>query len=105
MRHPEVVLKLRSGDRKRLNALEKGLMTNRTWLRLKIVRLLGHGRCVQDVADGLGTYPRVVRRVRDEYTNHGLEAWLHDHVRANHPKPRLDDGQRAKIVALACSSP
>jgi hypothetical protein len=36
---------------------------------------------------------------------HGLKAALNDHERPNRPKPRLDDGQKAKIVSIACSSP
>jgi hypothetical protein len=105
MRHPDVVLKLKRGDRKRLKVAKRGEMTARRWLRLQIVELLARGRRVQAVADGLGTYPRVVRRVRDEYMAHGLDAALNDHVRPNRPKPRLDDGQKAKIVSIACSAP
>jgi hypothetical protein len=105
MRHPDVVLKLKPADRKQLKALKRGEMTARRWLRLQIVELLDQGRRVQSVADGLGTYPRVVRRVRDEYMAHGLKAALNDRERPNRPKPRLDDGQKAKIVSIACSSP
>src|SRR5579862_4061334 len=105
MRHPTVVLRLRPGDRKRLKEIGRGTMTARRWLRSQILRLLDLGRCVDAVADGLGTYPRVVRRVRDEYMARGLEAALEDHERPNRPKPRLDDAQRAKIVSIACSSP
>ena len=36
---------------------------------------------------------------------HGLEAALNDRVRPNRPQPKLDDGQKAKIVSIACSSP
>jgi putative transposase len=105
MRHPDRILKLKPADRKRLKALKRGEMTARKWLRLQILELLGLGRRVQAVADGLGTFPRVVRRVRDEYMAHGLEAALNDHKRPNRPKPRLDDAQKAKIVSIACSSP
>src|SRR6476659_468151 len=105
MRHPEVVLKLKPKDRKELKLLKRGQMTARKWLRMQVLELLGSGRHVQAVADGLGTYPRVVRRVRDQYMAHGLEAALSDHERPNRPQPRLDDGQKAKIVSIACSSP
>jgi hypothetical protein len=105
MRHPDLVLKLKPADRKRLRALKRGEMTARKWLRLQILELLEQGRRVQAVADGLGTYPRVVRRVRDQYMTDGLDAALNDRARPNRPKPRLDDGQKAKIVSIACSSP
>jgi putative transposase len=105
MRHPDLVLKLKPADRKRLKSLKRGEMTARRWLRLQVLELLAQGRRVQTVADGLGTFPRVVRRVRDEYMTHGLDAALNDRVRPNRPKPRLDDAQKAKIVSIACSSP
>lgn len=105
MRHPNVVLKLKPVDKKQLKVLKRGEMTSRRWLRIQILELLSRGRRVQAVADGLGTYPRVVRRVRDEYTAHGLEAALNDRERPNRPKPRLDDAQKARIVSIACSSP
>jgi putative transposase len=105
MRHPDLVLKLKPADMKQLRDLKQGEMTARKWLRLQILELLGRGRRVQSVADGLGTYPRVVRRVRDEYMGHGLDAALNDHERPNRPQPRLDAAQRAKIVSIACSSP
>jgi hypothetical protein len=105
MRHPEVILKLRLGDKARLKVLKRGAMTSRKWLRVQILELLGRGRRVQTVADGLGTYPRVVRRVRDEYMSKGLDAALNDRKRPNRTKPRLDDAQKAKIVSIACSSP
>ena len=105
MRHPDIVLRLKAADKRRLKGLKQGEMTARKWLRMQILELLGRGRHVQAVADGLGTYPRVVRRVRDQYMTHGLEAALNDRERPNRPQPRLDDAQRAKIVSIACSAP
>ena len=105
MRHPEMVLKLKAADKTQLAVLGRGQMTARMWLRLQILRLLGDGRRVQAVADGLKTYPRVVRRVRDRYMTLGLDAALNDRVRPNRRQPRLDDGQRARIVSIACSAP
>ena len=105
MRPPDLVLKLKAADKRRLKALRRGKLTARRWLRLQVLELLGRGRHVQAVAEGLGTYPRVVRRVRDEYMARGLDAALNDHERPNRPKPRLDDAQRAKIVSIACSAP
>jgi len=63
MRHPDIVLRLKAADKRRLKGLKQGEMTARKWLRMQILELLGRGRHVQAVADGLGTYPRVVRRV------------------------------------------
>jgi len=80
-------------------------MTARKWLRMQVLELLARGRRVQAVADGLGTYARVVRRVRDQYMTYGLDAALNDRERPNRRKPRLDDAQKAKIVSIACSAP
>ena len=105
MRPPDTTVKLTARDRKQLVALERAELTSRKWLRLKALQLLDKGRCVQDVAAGLGTYPRVIRRVRDEYGRGGLKAALNDRPRPNRRKEKLDDGQKAKIVSIACSSP
>ena len=90
---------------KELRALEAGLLSSRKWLRVRALLLLHKGRSVQEVADGLGTYPRVIRRVRDGYEADGLAGALEDAPKRNRLKPRLDDGQAAKVVSLACSAP
>jgi hypothetical protein len=90
---------------KELRKLESGRLTNRKWLRVRALRLLSQGRNVQAVADGLGTYARVVRRVRDGYLEAGVAGALDDKPKSNRLKPRLDDGQTAKVVSLACSKP
>lgn len=105
VRKPERVLKLRTGDKARIAKFEVGKMTQRNWLRLQALKLLALGRCVDEVARGLGTYPRVVRRVRDEYLREGIEAALNDKPRPNRKQAKLDDGQAAKVVSIACSAP
>ena len=85
--------------------MEAGLLSNRKWLRVRALQLLNKGRTVQEVADGLGTFPRVIRRVRDGYLSRGLVGALEDAPKSNRLKPRLDDGQAAKVVSLACSAP
>jgi putative transposase len=90
---------------KELRAIEAGLLSSRKWLRVRALLLLNKGRSVQEVADGLGTFPRVIRRVRDGYLAAGLAGALEDAPKGNRLKPRLDDGQAAQVVSLACSSP
>jgi hypothetical protein len=90
---------------KQLRTIESGVLSSRKWLRVRALLLLHKGRTVQQVADGLGTFPRVIRRVRDGYEAFGLEGALEDLPKRNRLKPRLDDGQAAKVVSLACSTP
>ncbi len=90
---------------KELRTLEDGKLSNRKWLRVRALRLLHKGRTVQQVADGLGTFPREIRRVRDGYISNGIAGALEDKPKGNRLKPRLDDGQAAKSVSLACSAP
>ena len=97
--------KLSRESAKELRRLEAGLLSSRKWLRVRALQLLNKGRTVQQVADGLGTFPRVIRRVRDGYLAAGLIGALEDAPKGNRLKPRLDDGQAAQVVSLACSAP
>lgn len=97
--------KLTKESLKELRVIETGQLSSRKWLRVRALRLLAKGRTVQEIADGLGTYPRVIRRVRDGYLARGLAGALEDAPKANRLKPRLDDGQAAQVVSLACSAP
>jgi len=97
--------KLSRDSAKELREIATGLLSSRKWLRVRALQLLDKGRSVQDVADGLGTYPRVIRRVRDGYLKGGLSQALEDAPKPNRLKPRLDDGQAAQLVSLACSAP
>lgn len=90
---------------KELGSIESGRLSSRKWLRIRALLLLHKGRTVQQVAAGLGTFPRVIRRVRDGYLVGGVSGALEDKPKSNRLKPRLDDGQAAKIVSLACSAP
>jgi hypothetical protein len=97
--------KLSRESAKELREIETGLLSSRKWLRVRALQLLSKGRSVQEVADGLGTFPRVIRRVRDGYLARGLAGALEDAPKSNRLKPRLDDGQAAQVVSLACSAP
>jgi len=90
---------------KELRAIETSLLSSRKWLRLRALQLLNKGRSVQEVADGLGTFPRVIRRVRDGYLAAGLTGALEDAPKSNRLKPRLDDGQATKPASLASTAP
>ncbi len=97
--------KLTRESERELRAIARGLLSSRKWLRVRALQLLGKGRSVKEVADGLGTFPRVIRRVRDGYLSGGLVGALEDAAKSNRLKPRLDDGQVAQVVSLACSAP
>jgi len=57
------------------------------------------------IAESLEVNPVTVWRVRKRYLEEGLEAALtHRHPR-NHRPTRLDAGQEAHLIALACSEP
>jgi putative transposase len=102
---PRPLFKMTPASLKELRVIEGKPLSNRKWLRVRALRLLSKGRTVQEVAEGLGTFPRVVRRVRDGYLAGGLAGALEDAPKSNRLKARLDDGQAAKIVSLACSAP
>ncbi|HEU0116950.1 MAG TPA: helix-turn-helix domain-containing protein [Thermomicrobiales bacterium] len=57
------------------------------------------------VAAAVGVDARTVARVRAVYATEGLAVALHGHRRAQQTPPKLDSGQEARLVALACSPP
>jgi hypothetical protein len=97
--------KLKKEDRALLKAMERDeLLSARKWLRIRVLWMLDKEYNVAKIAEGLGTFPRVIRRVRDEFLRGGIDAALTDKPKGNRLKRKLDDGQAAKIVSLACSA-
>lgn len=80
------------------------VMSERRWRRLRCLEMLNAGETLQATAKALGTYPREVRRVGWRYIEGGLEHALSENHRYT-PPILLDDRQKAKIVALACTDP
>jgi hypothetical protein len=57
------------------------------------------------VATAVGVDARTVARVRAVCATEGLAVALHGHARAHQTPPKLDSGQEARLIALACSPP
>lgn len=64
---------------------------------------LDAGQSLQSIAATLGVCYLTVAAWRDRYKQEGL-ALLEDKARSGRP-PQIDGNQRAKITALACSTP
>jgi transposase len=65
---------------------------------------LDRGESVQEAAAKAATSRNSVAAWRDIYKAEGLAAALRDRPRSGRP-PRIDGAQRAKVTALACSTP
>ena len=86
------------------NLLKKGALKARTYQRATALLELDRGQTLTAVSQTLGvSYPSVFSW-RDKYLAHGLTAALHDKGRPGRPV-EIDGQQRAKVTALACSTP
>lgn len=97
-------VELNTNDRAHL----QGLLSQTTlavgvWRRAKGLLLLEEGATLQRVAQEVGVCWLTVAKWRDRYQAQGL-ALLQDKPRSGRP-PQIDGSQRAKITALACSTP
>lgn len=86
----------------------QGLLSQTTlavgvWRRAKGLLLLDEGAALQRVAQTVGVCSLTVAKWRDRYQAQGLGV-LQDKPRSGRP-PHIDGSQRAKITALACSTP
>jgi transposase len=96
---------LSSNDRRSLKILlTRGTASARTLSRARILDLLHRGQSSADIASLLQLTPQTVFNVKRRFRDGGLPAALDDQPRAGRP-PELDGQQRAKITALACSTP
>jgi transposase len=98
-------LTLTKADRTFLqNLLKKGSLQARTYQRATALLELDRGQPLLAVSRTLGvSYPSVFSW-RDKYLAQGLTAALHDKQRSGRPVV-IDGQQRAKVTALACSTP
>jgi transposase len=84
--------------------LKKGALKARTYQRATALLELDRGQTMLAVSQTLGvSYPSVCSW-RDKYLAQGLTAALHDKRRSGRPVV-IDGPQRAKVTALACSTP
>lgn len=97
-------VELSAGDREQLQAMVRQTsLSVQVWQRAQGLLALDAGRTLQSVAQELGVCYITVGKWRDRYQQEGV-AMLHDKARSGRP-PRIDGEQRAKVTALACSTP
>lgn len=84
--------------------LTRGTAAARTLSRARILDLLHRGQSPADIASLLQVTPQTVFNVKRRFLDGGLQAALYDQPRSGRPV-EIDGQQRAKITALACSTP
>ena len=98
-------IKLRKNELRSLTTLiKRGTTTARTQTRARILDLLHRGQHPDEIASVLQVSLQTIFNIKRRYLNAGLEAALFDQARSGRPI-RIDGAQRAKITALACSTP
>jgi len=96
---------LSSNDTRSLKMLlTRGTASARTLSRARILDLLHGGQAPTDIASLLQVSPQTVFNVKRRFLNGGLQAALYDQPRSGRPI-EISGSQRAKVTALACSSP
>lgn len=96
---------LSSNDSRSLqNILSRGTSSARTLSRARILDLLHRQKQPTVVAALLQVSPQTVYKVKRRYRAGGLQLALFDQPRSGRPI-EFDGKQRAKITALACSTP
>jgi transposase len=96
---------LTTADRTFLQTLvKKGALRARTYQRATALLELDRGQTLTAVAQTLGVSYPTVFSWRDKYRTQGLAAALEDQRRSGRPVV-IDGPQRAKVTALACSTP
>jgi transposase len=92
-------------DRQQLDRLlSGGLQPVRTVLRALALRQMDAGRATPAVAVSLGLSAKAVWQIGKRYQQGGLERALYDASRPG-AAPALDEEQRQRIIAVACSQP
>jgi transposase len=84
--------------------IKRGTTTARTQTRARILDLLHRGQRPEDVSSALHVSLQTIFNVKRRYLSEGLESALFDKARSGRPI-RIDGTQRARITALACSTP
>jgi putative transposase len=83
--------------------ISSGQLPAKVFRRATALLELSRGKSQAEVAQTLAVTYQTVAAWRDSYHDRGLDA-LHDQARSGRPI-RIDGAQRAKITALACSTP
>ena len=84
--------------------LTRGTISARTNTRARVLQLLHRGERASAIAATLQVAPQTVFNIKRRYITDGLDAALVDRPRSGRPI-EIDGEQRAKITALACSTP
>jgi transposase len=103
-RQPQPVTLSSNEIRSLKNILTRGTTSARTLSRARILDLLHRQKQPADVAALLQVTPQTVYNVRRRYLAGGLQLALFDQPRSGRPI-EISGKQRAKITALACSTP
>jgi putative transposase len=105
MAKPAQPVKLTKNELRSLTSIiRRGATTARTQTRARILDLLRRGQHPGDVSSVLHVSLQTIFNVKRRYLSEGLESALFDKARGGRPV-RIDGAQRAKITALACSTP
>ncbi len=98
-------IKLPTTDFRSLTTLlRRGTTTARTQTRARTLDLLHRGEHPEAIASTLQVSVQTVFNVKRRYLTGGLDDALFDRARSGRPI-EIDGTQRAKITALACSTP
>src|SRR5262245_9808105 len=104
----KVVVRLTGDQRQALDRLVRtgtrpAAMRRRAAILLKADADGPHAWTDEKVAEHQETSRMTVMRVRQQFAAEGLDATLHRKKPAGRPYRKLDGGQEARLVALACS--
>ena len=98
----KVIVKLKSSERQRLQAmLRRGRESARVIRRAQVLELLHKGRTYEQIADAIGASETMARNVGKRYMTGGLKRALRD---APRPGARrvLNSSQEQELVAVLC---
>jgi len=84
--------------------IKRGTTSARTQTRARILDLLHRGRHPEEISSALQVSLQTIFNVKRRYLSEGFDDALFDKPRSGRPV-RIDGAQRAKITALACSTP
>ena len=84
--------------------LTRGTTSARTLSRARILHLLHRKQQPSAIADLLQVSQQTIYNVKRRYLDGGLQSALFDQPRSGRPI-EIDGKQRAKVTALACSTP
>jgi putative transposase len=84
--------------------IKRGTTSARTQTRARILDLLHRDRHPEEVSSALQVSLQTIFNVKRRYLSEGFDAALFDKPRSGRPV-RIDGTQRARITALACSTP